>query len=142
MAATERNFCTTSNLTTIAIKMPYSKFLYMKICLITSNLSHLVLKKATLSTKTTHYANPPAMEGPKPVKQRLCIETELIIAFVISILPFCFKADAVMKCICHIVFRILFFHKCNHELLAFAHVLSGRCDGVRIIFLKHIQATS
>ena len=34
----------------------YSEFLFKKRCLITSNLSHLIRQKATLSRKATYYA--------------------------------------------------------------------------------------
>ena len=39
-------------------------------------------------------------------------------------------------------YSCLFFHKCHHEILAFTHVLSGRCYGEGVVFLKHIQTTS
>ena len=39
-------------------------------------------------------------------------------------------------------YSCLFFHKCNHEILAFTHILSGRCNGEGVVFLKHIQTTA
>ena len=55
---------------------------FLELSFMRSEIIEIILQVLLVENVSIYYVA--AMEGPKPVKQRLCIETELIIAFVLQ----------------------------------------------------------